>query len=318
MTNTENSAIPNNQTPSHFGAAATAVLLFHDVKSGFESVSNKVSIPNHPPDAFVNFWTKRVGIPPQDFLAHYEEILEGLNIQIKLSTTGADTLELELTAGTAGQGFTGATTKTLKEKRSFDLANGVINPGFINNPLGKAAPAREILRKSFELGHILGCNTVNIEATRTGAYLWTQCFNIDRISPKYTAHMKERLGNIQTLIAHETYTFLYEAIDRGDLEAIAQCGETTPHRLKNRAYMRLYEQTVHQTNPPPITIGKYILMDDMVKCWLGSADLQNPRDCARLESVLGRWRQPELRTRAKLNALSGQSSKLTDEVRAQI
>lgn len=257
-----------------------------------------IRIEPYDKERFFQFWADHIRISPHHVADHYLAELEGLQTNMVLDyDQNSSTLEIEVVARALGQGLS-ALDPHIKETRSFNLQDGVINAGFIHNAMGQNAPATALFRRSLELGFMLGCADIRIEATRKGNYVWANVFDVDHVCPDFIDNMQARLDRLGKALPEDLKAHISGLIQNGNIAAIAALTQKTPATLDNMAYMDLYAETMYKENPPPITLGKYLLIDDKTKCWFGSADLDNPTHCARLEKRLGPWTDPILRTRA--------------------
>lgn len=92
--------------------------------------------------------------------------------------------------------------------------------------------------------------------------------------------------------------FVKQAIAEHDLEAIASIDEQAPFRMSNEELLDMHHKAAQLSPPKTVSVGKYLLYDVLNDCWEGTADLNNPDDCARMNANLSPWKNPELIARS--------------------
>ena len=262
------------------------------IEAAFDEAGIYVFRTGHKP-IVARAWTDHVEIHPQQLADFMTEGLEDFNTHIELALSSATgELEFEIRA------ICKTKANVLKASRIFKPQDKTMSGGWLVNKTGNKSIARPLLRKIYEMGYELGCTRIEAEATQKGCYLWASFFEIDEVNPRYQENMLKRLDKIREHIPSELGDYIEDAINRGDIKAIAAITQQAPHDLNNCDYEYLYEETMHKDAPPPITIGKLILIDTMEKCWKGHLDLDNSEHCARIDKKIDRWKHPELRARA--------------------
>ncbi|MBL4804072.1 MAG: hypothetical protein JKY71_04340 [Alphaproteobacteria bacterium] len=183
----------------------------------------------------------------------------------------------------------------------YDLQTGECLRGDVRtNGLHEPGVGRKAVRNNLELGQRLGCPNVHIEATRVGCLLWLKgdAFDVKSVNPKYLQNVRERWAEIEPHIADEVDKAAIEAaIENADLKALAGCARDMWMPL-TRTRAGVHAHTELQDGENGIPLNRYLLFDNMIECWEGTSDMNDPHKRAELAKLLGEWSgdQPQAAT----------------------
>ncbi|MFK7839224.1 MAG: hypothetical protein AB8B83_02745 [Bdellovibrionales bacterium] len=256
-------------------------------------------IRNYDKAGFAKDWVEHLGISPLALAGFITEELEGHPARIELSLNDNGTcLKTDLSVAKPGR-MRKPNDQLLSDSRVFNLSDGVISDGDLQKSSTSKINGKAVARRLYELGHLIGCDRLELEAGKKGIYVWANIFEIDEVLPEFQSEMKQRLDRISGQIDPILNAFLQDAIAHGDIKSIASVAHETPHSLSNADYMRLYKETRYLENPPPVTIGKYLLFDETTRGWHGHFDMTNAEHCARAHQRLSPWKLDDLREQAE-------------------
>lgn len=176
--------------------------------------------------------------------------------------------------------------------REYDLINGKCLKGDVrsDNLLEKGL-GRTAVRNSLLLGQDLGCNQVEISATRIGCLLWLKggAYDITEVNPKYIDNITKRWEAIKPHVGEETdVNSIEQAITNKDLKKLASHEENIWSAL-TRTSAGAHGFLSFTTKDGGIPMNRYLLHDYMIDCWQGRSDMNNPQQKAELGKLLGGW-----------------------------
>lgn len=189
--------------------------------------------------------------------------------------------------------------KIQDDGRDMDLETGTMHPGYIHTK--NMQGGRLFLRNEFELGYALGCNKARIKAAMVGSWLWTKGFNVESVTPEYMNHLRNVYDTLKNNIDDETVKrAVEEALEQEDMQALAAIDYDMRDRMPGAAATARCFNELRSTitREDRLSLSKVMMIKHSDGNWIGTADLNNPRDCARLGQCLGGWNNPELKARA--------------------
>lgn len=251
------------------------------------------------------FWKENIALTPQQAGDILTAGLSGNDTTIEI-TKGKESFSLNI-AGIIHAlngnevGFEKMMTgpKIQETGRDLDLRTGTMHPGFIKAE--RMQGGRTFLRNQFELGYALGCNNLRINTANIGSWLWNRGFNVESVQPEYMKHLRGVYDKFKGRIDDEGVKQAIEtALENEDMQTLAEIDYDILDRMPDiNTYAHFstdFSSTIAREGR--LSISKAMMIKHSDGNWTGTADLKNPRDCARLGQCLGGWNNPELKARA--------------------
>lgn len=200
----------------------------------------------------------------------------------------------------------------LNNDREYDFTTGTCMNGDIRTSgLSQKGLGRIAVRNALQLGYTLGCSKIDLSATRIGCLLWLQhdAYDVTNVNPKYLDKIQKRWDKIKDYCPETVDKSGMElAIKAGDLRAIAASEVDIGSALGRSGNGRdAYHEMSLESGAIPL--NRFLLIDVMIDCWQGHADMDNLEQRSRLSNLLGGWTLEAFEPKA---SFSGYNNNYTD------